>query len=228
MGSMDTAELFPTTTRRPVESQLKRAKFAAVAGVDEVGRGCLAGPVVAAAVILHKLDAKFVADIDDSKKLAAKERERLDKLIRKWAVAVAVAEVPNDEIDRINILQASFKAMRIALEAMPTRCDYVLVDGHLKIPGLALPQRPIIQGDAKCKSIGAASIVAKVFRDRLMTEWHETYPHYNFRNNKGYGTPEHWEALRKHGPCPLHRLSFQGVATADPEAFAQLELGDPA
>jgi ribonuclease HII len=221
---MKPAELFPVDGKRPPEQQLRRLGFTAIAGVDEVGRGCIAGPVVAAAVILKNFDAKFIADIDDSKKVPPAERERLDKLIRRWAVAVAVAEVSNEEVDRINILQASFKAMRIALGRLGVAADYVLVDGHLKIPGLELPQRPIVQGDALCKSIGAASIVAKVHRDRWMVRQHETYPMYGFRTNKGYGTAEHWEGLRKHGPCPLHRLSFQGVATAEPEAFAQLAL----
>jgi ribonuclease HII len=211
---MQTADLFPTAGGRPLELQLRRTGHRAVAGVDEVGRGCLAGPVVAAAVVLKNYDAKFIADIDDSKQVAPRERERLDKLIRKWAVAVAVAEVSHEDIDRINILQASFKAMRIALEALPVQADFVLVDGHLKIPGIALAQRPVVKGDALCKSIGAASIVAKVYRDRLMTEWHATYPQYGFRDNKGYGTPEHLKALHAFGPTPLHRLSFEGVASA--------------
>lgn len=221
---MTTAELFPVEHEQPLERRLRRLGYTAVAGVDEVGRGCLAGPVVAAAVILKNYDAKFIADIDDSKKVAPAERARLDKLIRKWAVAVAVAEVSSDEVDRINILQASFKAMRQALETLAIQADYVLVDGHLKLPGCTLPQRAVVQGDGRCKSIGAASIVAKVFRDRLMIEQHELYPHYKFSSNKGYGTTEHWEALRKHGPCPLHRVSFRGVADADPAAFDQLDL----
>ena len=179
---------------------------------------------MAAAVILKNYQAKFIGDIDDSKKVSRPERERLAKLIQKWAVAYAVAVVENQVVDEINILQASLKAMRLAVEALPVKADYVLVDGHMRVPGMELPQRAIIQGDGRCKSIGAASIVAKVFRDKLMTDMHALYPQYKFQANKGYGTSEHWNALRKHGPCPLHRISFKGVSTADAAAFEQMAL----
>lgn len=221
---MLTADLFPIEGKGHLELRLARANYFAIAGVDEVGRGCLAGPVVAAAVILNNYHAKFIADIDDSKKVPPPERERLDKLIRKWAIAVAVAEVSNEVIDRINILQASLQAMRTALEALAPQADYVLVDGHMRIPGMPLPQRAIIKGDGRCKSIGAASIVAKVFRDRLMADMHGQYPQYKFHKNKGYGTTEHWKALREHGPTPIHRITFRGVAAGEPPSDGQLVL----
>lgn len=220
---MKAAELFPVEGSH-LEIRLRRRQYFAVAGVDEVGRGCLAGPVVAAAVILNNYQAKFIDDIDDSKKVSRPERERLAKLIQKWAVAYSIAAVESEVIDQINILQASLKAMRLAVEALPVKADYVLVDGHMRVPGMELPQRAIIQGDGRCKSIGAASIVAKVYRDKLMTDMHVKYPQYKFHANKGYGTTEHWDALRKHGPCPLHRISFNGVSTADIAAFQQMAL----
>ncbi len=223
---MMVGELFTLDENRAVEAQLRRRGLTVIAGVDEVGRGCIAGPVVAAAVVLRNHRAQFVADIDDSKKLAPAERERLDRLIRRHAVAVGVGVVDNRVIDDINILQASFEAMRIALGRLVPQAEFLLVDGKLKLPGVAVPQLALVQGDSRSKSIGAASIVAKVYRDRLMTEWHERFPMYRFASNKGYGTAEHWAALRAHGPCELHRLSFRGVAGGDEAAFEQMEL-DP-
>jgi ribonuclease HII len=210
-----TGELFPLESNISPEKRLRKMGYRHIAGVDEVGRGALAGPVVAAAVILRRFDAGFVAEIDDSKKLTADLRETLDKRIRRFAAATAVGLVGNQEIDRVNILQASFEAMRVALAGLQTPPDFVLVDGHLPLPGIAGPQRSLVSGDARSKSIGAASIVAKVHRDALMRAYHTRYPQYNFASNKGYGTPEHWAALQAHGPCPLHRLSFQGVAAGE-------------
>ncbi len=220
---MQGADLFPLDGREPLETMLRRRRYRIIAGVDEVGRGSIAGPVVAAVVILRNLTAGFVADIDDSKKLSADERARLARLIHRHAVAVGIGVVEHAEVDRINILQASFAAMRAALARIEPPPDHLLVDGHLRIPDVTVPQLPVVQGDARSKSIGAASIVAKVHRDTLMVEYHDRYPQYQFARNKGYGTEEHWKALREHGPCPIHRLSFQGVANPD-ERNGQLVL----
>lgn len=208
----------------PIEARLRRARYLAVAGLDEVGRGSLAGPVVAAAVILRNLDTKFVQAIDDSKRLTPAERASLDRKIWRHAFAVGIGTVDAAEIDKINILQASFKAMRIALQSLGKLPDFVLVDGHLKLPGIEIPQQAVVGGDARCKCIGAASIIAKVHRDRLMCEFDRVFPQYKFAANKGYGTTEHWRALARYGPSPIHRLSFRGVASANPKAFAQMGL----
>ena len=179
-----------------------------VAGVDEVGRGCLAGPVVAAAVILpYNLEHEGVTD---SKALSPSEREKLDILIRKVAIALCIAEVQAREIDSINILQASLKAMRLAVDGLQIRPRSILVDGNQQIPH-SIPQKTVIHGDSVSCSIAAASIVAKVYRDRLMDTLSKSYPEYNFSRHKGYATKEHRQALRQYGPCPIHRLSFRGV-----------------
>jgi ribonuclease HII len=191
-----------------LERRLRGLGVAAIAGVDEVGRGPLAGPVVAAAVILPP-DFHH-PEITDSKLLSADKREELAVLIRAAAVAHAVAEVSEAEIDRINILQATLRAMEAALAGLATRPDYVLVDGN-RAPAILVPHETLVGGDRRAASIAAASIVAKVHRDRLMRAHHERWPAYHFRSNKGYGTAEHLQALRDHGPCPIHRLSFRGV-----------------
>ncbi len=179
-----------------------------VAGVDEVGRGCLAGPVVAAAVILpHNLEKEGVAD---SKTLSPRERSRLDILIRERAVAVAVAEVGSHEIDSTNILKASLKAMKLAVDALSVRPRAILVDGNQPIPH-TIPQKTVIHGDSISCSIAAASIVAKVYRDRLMKNFSAEFPQYNFEKHKGYATQEHRSALKHFGPCAIHRRSFKGV-----------------
>ena len=181
----------------------------ALAGVDEVGRGPLAGPVVAAAVILpanHK-----IRGITDSKALTAEEREELDVEIRAKALAFGVGWVEADEIDRINILNASLKAMAIAVEKLGQRPAGLLVDGVFRIPGVELPQQPVIKGDLRCRCIGAASIVAKVHRDRVMAELAKVHPGYGFEAHKGYPCDSHRKAIRKLGPSPVHRRSFAGV-----------------
>jgi ribonuclease HII len=218
-------QLFPTEDEH-WERRLRRQGFTLIAGVDEVGRGCIAGPVVAAAVVLRNTSAGFVAEIDDSKKLRPERREAVAKRIRRHAVAVGIGVVDNTEIDKINILQASFKAMRIALAALGCQPGHVLVDGHLRIPECDSPQTALVQGDGRCKSIGAASIIAKVYRDDLMRSYDAVYPAYRFAANKGYGTREHWEALVREGPCPLHRLSFQGVAGGRLPVADQMVLVD--
>ncbi len=180
-----------------------------VAGVDEVGRGCLAGPVVAAAVVLP---TDFVLPgLDDSKKLSQKKREALYDAIREQAVSIGIGQIEADEIDRLNILQASLKAMREALAALDPAPQHVLIDGHIR-PGSHFEETAIVDGDARSQSIAAASVIAKVHRDRLLVGYEETYPEYGFAAHKGYGSAEHLSALRARGPCPLHRRSFGPVA----------------
>jgi len=191
-----------------LEKELRRRGYRLVAGVDEVGRGCLAGPVVAAAVILP--EECVLPGLDDSKKIDAACRERLDAHVRRCAIAVGIGVVSAQEIDNRDILRASLQAMRLAIEALRPEPDAVLLDA-VAVPGLRLPQLPVVHGDALCSSIAAASIVAKVYRDRLLDDLALRYPAYGFERHKGYGTPEHWEALRAAGPCPEHRLTFHGV-----------------
>ncbi len=186
-----------------------------VCGVDEAGRGPLAGPVVAAAVILP-FDFK-VLGLDDSKKLSAKEREKYFATVSKCAVAVGVGIVTHREIDRINIHQASLKAMRLAVEQLSVPVDQVLLDGRFTIPNLKaaaggkpVAQNAIVGGDRKSASIAAASVIAKVTRDRIMLELDEQYPQYGFKQHKGYGTKAHFAAIKRHGLSPVHRKSFCG------------------
>jgi ribonuclease HII len=176
-----------------------------IGGIDEVGRGPLAGPVVAACVILPK-DCKLLY-INDSKQLSEKKREELYDRIMEEAVAVGIGSSSQELIDEINILQATYAAMREAISKMSVQPDQLLVDA-VHIPGIAIPQRGIIKGDAQSISIAAASIVAKVTRDRLMVEMDAKYPGYGFAGNKGYGSAEHIAALREKGPCEIHRRSF--------------------
>ena len=176
-----------------------------VCGIDEVGRGPLAGPVVAGAVILPK-DCQILY-LNDSKKLTAKKREELYDVIMKEAVAVGIGYASPARIDEINILQATYEAMREAISKLPIQPD-VLLNDAVKIPGVNIYQVPIIKGDAKSVSIAAASIVAKVTRDRLMEEYDAHIPEYGFASNKGYGSAQHIEALKKYGPSSIHRRSF--------------------
>jgi ribonuclease HII len=179
-----------------------------MAGVDEVGRGPLAGPVVAAAVILD--ERRTIRGLNDSKLLQPEERERLDVEIRRKAVCCSVAEASVEEIDRFNILRAALLAMRRAVEGLSAQPSIVLVDGNQR-PELAMPVRTVVGGDAKVRAISAASIIAKVHRDRLLTALHDKHPQYGFDGHKGYSTPEHLAALREHGACPHHRRSFAPV-----------------
>ena len=178
-----------------------------ICGIDEVGRGPLAGPVVAGAVILPK-DCDILY-INDSKKLSEKKREELYDIIMEKAVAVGIGRVEPERIDEINILQATYEAMRQAINNLAVKPDILLNDA-VTIPGVDIRQVPIIKGDAKSISIGAASIIAKVTRDRLMVEYDKTMPEYGFASNKGYGSREHIEALKKYGASPIHRASFIG------------------
>ena len=179
-----------------------------VAGVDEAGRGPLAGPVIAAAVILDELQP--IRGLADSKKLSPKTRERLFDEIRAKALCCCIAEASVEEIDRLNILQATLLAMRRAVEGLRLRPHRVLVDGN-RLPTLSVPAEAIVQGDAKVQAISAASILAKVYRDRLCAQLHERHPQYGFDAHKGYATEVHLAALRKHGACIEHRRSFAPV-----------------
>ncbi len=181
------------------------AAYAHICGIDEVGRGPLAGPVVAGAVILPK-DCDILY-INDSKKLSEKKREELYDVIMERAVAVGLGYSTPERIDEINILQATYEAMREAISKLKVEPDLLLNDA-VTIPQVSVRQIPIIKGDAKSISIGAASIVAKVTRDRLMVQYDEIYPEYGFASNKGYGAQAHIDALRRYGPCPIHRRSF--------------------
>lgn len=182
-----------------------------IAGIDEAGRGPLAGPVVAACIVIDKnfqVDSEELKLVNDSKKLSAKKREILFKIIKEKVLAVEIGVINNKAIDRVNILQASFLAMQSAINKLKIPIDFVLVDGNMKIPKITQKQQTIINGDAQVFVIAAASIIAKVSRDWLMNEADKKYPQYEFRKHKGYGTKLHMEKIQAFGPCPIHRLSF--------------------
>lgn len=192
------------------ENEARESGYKKVAGVDEAGRGPLAGPVVAAAVILSP-DFDLTG-IRDSKKLSTLQREKAYQRIVDAAEAVGIGIIGSDVIDEINILQATYEAMRAALADMGAAFDFVLVDGNHTIPGLTADQLAVIDGDSKSASIAAASIVAKVTRDCIMLELANEFPNYGFDKHKGYGTSEHLKAIEKHGVCAIHRKSFSPVA----------------
>ena len=191
---------------RTLENALRRVGFVHVAGVDEVGRGCLAGPVVAAAVVLHP--DKHIPGVCDSKAVQAPERERLYERILTHAITWAVAGADPDEIDRINIHQASLRAMQRAILALAPLPDIVLVDAF-RVPDLPMAQRGVLHGDRRCSAIAAASIVAKVTRDRQMLELHGRDPRYGFDRHKGYATSDHLDAVARFGYSDAHRRSFR-------------------
>lgn len=193
------------------ETEARRCGYRLVAGLDEAGRGPLAGPVVAAAVILPRRCQ--LAGLNDSKQLTEMERERLYDEIRQRAVGIGVGQASEREIDAMNILEATRLAMSRAIQALPAMPDYLLLDA-IELSAVSLPQRAIIKGDTLSVSIAAASIVAKVTRDRLMGDYHRQYPQYNFQAHKGYGTAEHLRMLAAHGPCAIHRRSFRPVGEA--------------
>ena len=195
-----------TRAMQTLENAMRRWGFYRVAGCDEVGRGCLAGPVVAAAVILDP--DKHIPGVCDSKMITPVERERLYGVITRKSLAWSVASAPAGEIDDINIHQASLQAMRRAVLAIAPLPDLVLVDAF-QIPGLLMAQRPVLHGDRRCSAIAAASIVAKVTRDREMLAHHAFDPRYGYDRHKGYGTAAHLAALLRHGYSPLHRRSFR-------------------
>jgi ribonuclease HII len=205
------------------EEALRYHGFTSIAGVDEVGRGALFGPVVAAAVILPRNTSALArAGLTDSKQLTREDRERLDRRIRRVAIAISIACVDAGTIDRVNIYQATRLAMLQAVEGLPVAPDHLLIDA-LKIDH-PCAQTKLFYGDSLSLSIAAASVVAKVHRDGLMRELDRLHPQYGLAAHKGYATPEHRRALREHGPCALHRRSFAPVRLADPDASLETEL----
>ncbi len=202
------AEAYRLRLMRGMEEQLRQVGYSSPAGVDEVGRGCLAGPVVAAAVVVDPRRA--IPGVDDSKRLSPEARQRLATWIRESSVAWSVAAVAPEVIDRINILQASKRAMVRALRGLAVAPDVALVDA-VALERLPYPCLPIVRGDSLSYAIACASILAKVERDTLMERLDRTYPHYGFARHKGYAAPEHLAALADFGPCPSHRLTFRSV-----------------
>lgn len=177
-----------------------------IAGIDEAGRGPLAGPVVVACVLLPK--DSMIEGVNDSKKVSENKREKLYDLIIQEAISYGVGIVYQEEIDEINILQATKKALTMAITQMETKPNIIMVDALNGIDTLGIPYKSIIKGDAKCYTIAAASIIAKVTRDRIMREWDKVYPEYGFAAHKGYGTAKHIAAIKEYGPCPIHRRTF--------------------
>ena len=198
----------PPSARYRFERQAWRDGLARVAGLDEVGRGPLAGPVVAAAVIIAP--ERRIKQLADSKLLTPQRRDELFAIIQERAVGVGVGIVDHLTIDRINILEATRLAMRMALTNLTIVPELVITD-FVTLHGLGCPQKNLVDGDARCASVAAASIVAKVTRDRIMVEADHEFPEYGFARHKGYGTPDHLAALDRHGPCALHRRTFSGV-----------------
>ena len=180
--------------------------FSCICGVDEAGRGPLAGPVCAAAVILP--EGAVIEGLDDSKKLTEKKREGLYDIIKETAVAYSVAYGTLEEIETVNILEATYLAMNRAIEGLTVKPDFALIDGNRVPRGIKIPCETIVKGDSKSMSVAAASVLAKVTRDRLMLEYDKKYPEYNFKKHKGYGTKEHTELIKQYGPCEIHRFSF--------------------
>lgn len=191
------------------ERKLWENGYELVAGVDEAGRGPLAGPVYAAAVIFPK--GLIIDGVNDSKKLSEKKREELFDVITEKSLAYSIVSVDEKEIDRINILNASMKAFKLALDGLARKADFALLDGN-RAPKLDIPYETVVKGDAKVQAIAAASILAKVSRDRYICEMDKLYPQYGFAKHKGYPTKEHKEAVAEFGPSPIHRLTFRGVA----------------
>ena len=188
-----------------IENRLKESGYNLIAGVDEAGRGPLAGPVYAAAVILP--ENTIIRGINDSKKISEKKREELYGEITEKALAYCIASVDEKRIDEINILNATFEAMNKAVQGLTSVPDYVIIDGN-RISGMTIPHETVVKGDSKSISIAAASILAKVSRDRFICDMAAKYPEYGFEKHKGYGTKAHTEALLKYGPCEIHRRSF--------------------
>ena len=195
-----------------IERSCREKGFKCIAGVDEAGRGPLAGPVFAAAVILP--ENCFIPGLNDSKKLSEKKREELFDIICEKAVSYCIADISHERIDEINILNATFEAMNNAVNGLDVTPDYVLIDGN-RIKGMNVAHETVVKGDAKSVSIAAASILAKVSRDRVMYDAAKKYPQYGFDKHKGYGTKAHCEAILKYGPCKIHRRTFLKKITGD-------------
>lgn len=198
------------------EEEARRSGFRNIAGLDEVGRGCLAGPVIAGACILD-IDKPVPKGLNDSKKLTAKQRDEISSELKIEALAYSVGVVEADEIDRINILEATKLAMARALENLSLTADHLLIDA-LQLKHIRIPQKALIKGDGVSYSIAAASVIAKVFRDDLMKQYDREFPQYGFAGHKGYGCASHFAALKEHGPCPIHRKTFRGVVQSDAES----------
>ena len=188
------------------ENELRKKGFNAICGIDEAGRGPLAGPVVVASVIMPA--DSMIEGVNDSKKISEKKREKIYEQILEEAISYGVAIIGQDEIDQINILNATKKGLTLSLQELTQKPDLILVDALNGIDTMGIPYDSIIKGDAKCYSIAAASIIAKVTRDRIMREWDKVYPEYGFEKHKGYGTAAHIAAIRENGLCPIHRRSF--------------------
>ena len=188
------------------ENDLRKKGFQYICGIDEAGRGPLAGPVVVASVIMP-VDS-MIEGVNDSKKVSEKKREKIYEQILEEAISYGVAIIGQDEIDEINILNATKKGLTISLQELTQKPDLILVDALNGIDTMGIPYDSVIKGDAKCYSIAAASIIAKVTRDRIMREWDKIYPEYGFEKHKGYGTAAHIAAIREYGLCPIHRRSF--------------------
>lgn len=188
------------------ENELRKRGFNSICGIDEAGRGPLAGPVVVASVIMPA--ESNIEGVNDSKKISEKKREKLYEQILNEAISYGVGIVGQDEIDEINILNATKKGLTMSLQELTIKPDLIIVDALNHIDTMGIPYESIIKGDAKCYSISAASIIAKVTRDRIMREWDKVYPEYGFERHKGYGTSAHIEAIKEYGLCPIHRRSF--------------------
>lgn len=193
-------------TLKQMEQEFFDKGVSLIAGIDEAGRGPLAGPVVVACVMLPK--DSMIEGVNDSKKVSENKREKLYDIILQEAISYGIGIIDQEEIDRINILQATKKAVTMAISQMETKPNIIMVDALNGIDTLGIPYKSIIKGDAKCYSIAAASIIAKVTRDRIMREWDKVYKEYGFSAHKGYGTAKHIAAIKEYGPCPLHRRSF--------------------
>ncbi len=203
---MKEKELERLTNLKQIEEEMHNQGINYICGIDEAGRGPLAGPVVVAAAIMPR--DSMIEGVNDSKKLSEKKREALYELITNEAIAWGVGIIDQKEIDRINILNATKEGLTTAVKSLKIKPDRIIVDALNGIDTLGIPYTSIIKGDAKCYSIAAASIIAKVTRDRIMRQWDEIYPMYGFEKHKGYGTAAHIAAIKEYGLCPLHRLSF--------------------
>ncbi len=203
---MKEKELERLTNLKQIEEEIHNQGIEYICGIDEAGRGPLAGPVVVAACIMPR--DSMIEGVNDSKKLSEKKRETLYELITQEAIAWGVGIIDQQEIDRINILNATKEGLTTAIKSLEVKPDRIIVDALTGIDTVGIPYTSIIKGDAKCYSIASASIIAKVTRDRIMRQWDEIYPQYGFEKHKGYGTKMHIEAIKEYGLCPLHRLSF--------------------
>ena len=206
METIKEKELERLTNLKSMEKELYDKGFEYICGIDEAGRGPLAGPVVVAGVIMPK--DSMIEGVNDSKKVSEKKREKLYDVILEEAISYSVAIIGQDVIDEINILNATKQGVTKVVEELDVKPNLILVDALTHINTKGIPYDSIIKGDAKCYNIAAASILAKVTRDRIMREWDEIYPQYGFINHKGYGTAKHIQALKEYGPCPIHRKSF--------------------